>query len=91
MVQVFALQIELASVPLAHPLCEVQRRRPSHVVLQQCMILLLELFAFYNRQICLLQIPHTLVENLRHISATELPVKSFLVNLILVHIIIVFV
>ena len=82
-VQVLALQVQLAAVLPTHPLRKVQRTGPSHIVLQQRVILLLELLALNNRQISLLQVLHALVEYLRYISTSELSIESFLVNLII--------
>ena len=86
MVQVLTLQIQLTAVLLTHPLGIIQRRRSAHIVLQQRMILSLKLCALDNRQISLLQVMHTFVENLRHIRAPELSIETIFVNLILAHI-----
>ena len=44
MVEVFALQIYLATVFLAHPLGEIERRWATHIVSQQIMVLGFKLF-----------------------------------------------
>ena len=85
-IQVLTLQIQLTTVLLAHPFRIIERWRTSHIVLQQRVVLLLELFTLNNRQIGFLQVVYTLVEYLWHVSTAELSVKSFLVNLIIAHI-----
>jgi hypothetical protein len=52
------------------------------------MILTLELLAFNNGQISLLQVMYALVENLGNVGATELSIETVLVYLIIAHILI---
>ena len=85
-VQVLALQVELTAILLAHTLGIVQRTGASHIVLKQCMILLLKLIAFDDWQISILQVVYTFVENLGHVSATKLSVKTSLISKIILHI-----
>ncbi len=82
-IQVLTLQVQLTAILLAHSLGKVQRTWSAHIVLQQGMILCFELLTLDNRQICLLQIMHTLVEYLRHVSASELSIETVFVYIII--------
>ena len=84
-VQVLALQKQAAAVALAHPARIVERRRPPHIVLQQRVILRLKLLRLDDRQVGVLQVVNTLIEDFRHVCASELPVEAVLVYLIMVH------
>ena len=80
-IEVLALQIELATIFLAHALCEIQWRRTTHIVAQQLTVFLLELLALDDRKIGLLQILDSLVQNLGNISPAELAIIAIFINL----------
>ena len=85
-VQVLALQVELATILLAHALGQIERRGATHIVTQQGAILILKLFALNDRQISLLEVLHRLVENLGDVGSAKLAVEAIFVNLITLHI-----
>ena len=85
-VQVFALQVQLTTVLLAHAAGKVERRGTSDVVAQQSVILVLELLRLDDGQVLLLQVLHCRVENLGDVGAAELSVITFFVYLIVAHI-----
>ncbi len=86
MVQVFTLQIKLTTILLAHSLGIVKWRRTTHVVTQQSSVFVLELFAFDNRQISLLQILYSLIKDLWDVGSAKLAVVAILINVIRFHI-----
>ena len=81
-VEVLALEIQLTAILLAHATCEIQRRRPSHIILQQCVVLLLERCCLDNPQVLASQILYCGIENFGDISAAELSVKTIFIYLI---------
>ena len=89
-VQILTLQVKLAAVLLTHALGIIEWRRATHVVFQQCVVLLFELWGFDDRQIGFLQVVYALVEYLRHVGTAELPVKSsFVYKIVFFHLYIV--
>ena len=71
MIQVLALQVKLAPVFRTHPLGEIERAGTTDIVAKQLVILIQEIFTFYDGFILVLQILHCLVENLRHIRPAK--------------------
>ena len=82
MIQVLALQIELAAVFLAHAFRIIEWAGTTHIVAQQAVILLQKLLTVNNLLILLAQSLKRPIENLRHVSPTEFSVKAFFVNVI---------
>ena len=76
MVEVLALEVELASILLAHSSGVVERRGAPHVIAEQRGVLALELLAANDGQVGVLQVVYALVENLRHIGASERSVET---------------
>ena len=76
MIEVLALQIELAAIPLAHTLGEIKWRRTAHIVAQQLTILILEFLALNNGKIGVLEILHGLIEDFRDVSPTKAAIKA---------------
>ena len=85
-VEVFALQIELAAVLLAHALGIVEWGRTTHIVLQQGVVLAFELLALQDGEVGFLQVLHRLVENLWDVGSAELSVEAVLIYLISRHV-----
>ena len=81
----FALQVELATVLLAHTLGIVERRRTAHIVAEQLLVFVLEIFTLDDLLIAVLQVVHTLIEYLRHIGTAKLAEESVFVYIIFSH------
>ena len=61
MVQVLALQVQLAPVTLAHTTGKVEGRRAADVVTQQLMVLFLKIVTVQDGLISILQVVYALV------------------------------
>ena len=81
MVEVLALQIELAAISLAHTFGKIKWRRTTHIVAQQLTILILEFLALNDRKIGVLEILHGLIEDFRDISPAKAAIKARSINL----------
>ena len=81
MVEVLALQIELAAISLAHTLGKIKWRRTTHIVAQQLPILILEFLALNDGKIGVLEILNSLIEDFRDISPAKAAIKARSINL----------
>ena len=78
-VQIFALQIQLATVFLTHALCQIEGRWSADVVAQQGAVLVLKLLGLDDGQILFLQFLYRSIENLGYVSTAEFSVKAFVI------------
>ena len=76
MIEVFALQIELTAIPLAHTLGEIKWRGTAYIVAQQLPILILEFLTFNDRKIGVLKILNGLIEDFRDVCPTKAAIKA---------------
>ena len=82
MVEVLTLEVQFATVFLAHAFSQIQWAGTTYIVAQQLMIFLYEIIAFYYILICQSEILHSLVKNLRDIGSTEFSVEPVFVDAI---------
>ena len=85
MVEVFPLQVDLASVFFGKPAGQVQGRRASYVIFEQLVKLFLETGIFQHVQVSVLQFTDAFVKDFGDISSAEFSVIAFLVYLIGTH------
>lgn len=81
-VEVFTLQIQLATVLLAHAPGVIQGRGAPYVVTKQGVILFFEVVRLNDGKVLLLQVPYRSVENLGDVGPAEFSVITVLVYLI---------
>ena len=81
-VEVFSLEVELATIFLAHALSVVERRGSSHIVLQKVIVLFLKLRALQYGEISQFQFLYRLVEYLWDVGSAELSVEAVFVDLV---------
>ena len=82
MVQVFSLQIELATVLLAHASGVIERAGPAHIVAQELVILLQEVLAVDNLFVLFAQVLQRPIEDFGDVCPAVLAVEAVLVNVI---------
>ena len=80
-IEVFAFQIQPASVFLAHATCVVQRRGTAHIVAQQLYVFFLELFRFQYFQITVFEVFYRSVEYFGDICAAEFSIETSFIYL----------
>ena len=82
MVEVFALEVDFATVLPAEASGQIERRGAADVIAQELVVFLAERLAVHHLQVSLPQLLHAAVKDFRDVSPAEFSVITFVVYLV---------